>query len=99
MRSWILVGGNLLAAGLLALSLWKLLGGWKSLGGAVGCFVEDRHYPARHPLGGFRCLRCGTARACLSDFGLMDPGDPRVDVAVMKRREVEEQQRREGMRG
>jgi hypothetical protein len=36
------------------------------------CVFRGRHNPARHPLGGFRCLDCGAAGADLEDMGFED---------------------------
>jgi hypothetical protein len=33
------------------------------------CALRGRHNPARHPLGGFRCLDCGEAGRDLEDMG------------------------------
>lgn len=38
------------------------------------CFLRDRHNPARHPLGGFKCADCGAAGADLEEMGFEDAG-------------------------
>ena len=43
-------------------------------GRRVSCFVRGRHNPARHPLGGFRCVDCGRPGADLEDMGFHDGG-------------------------
>jgi hypothetical protein len=38
------------------------------------CLVRNRHNPARHPLGGFKCTDCGAAGADLEDMGFSGGG-------------------------
>lgn len=38
------------------------------------CFWRSRHDPARHPLGGFRCISCGLAGADLEAMGYRGGG-------------------------
>jgi hypothetical protein len=38
------------------------------------CFVRNQHHPGRHPLGGFKCVDCGTAGADLGDMGFDGQG-------------------------
>ena len=42
--------------------------------GSLRCFFRNRHEPARHPLGGFRCTVCGTAGADLEEMGFEGGG-------------------------
>lgn len=52
-------------------SLLVLAGAWLATRPATRCLLT-RHDPARHPLGGQRCRRCGAAFADLDDAGLID---------------------------
>jgi hypothetical protein len=36
------------------------------------CAIRQYHQPRRHPLGGFRCIDCGTAGADLEEMGFGD---------------------------
>lgn len=38
------------------------------------CLVRQHHRPKRHPLGGFRCMDCGTAGADLEEMGFTGSG-------------------------
>jgi hypothetical protein len=35
----------------------------------VRCFLRGHHNPARHPLGGFRCVECAATGETLADMG------------------------------
>jgi hypothetical protein len=38
------------------------------------CSMRSRHDPVHHPLGGFRCSRCGRFGATLEQLGFEDEG-------------------------
>jgi hypothetical protein len=38
------------------------------------CTLSEGHDPVRHPLGGFRCSRCGKSGASLEQFGFEGEG-------------------------
>jgi len=38
------------------------------------CTLSEGHDPIRHPLGGFRCSRCGKSGASLESFGFEGEG-------------------------
>ncbi|PYQ54812.1 MAG: hypothetical protein DMF78_04435 [Acidobacteria bacterium] len=38
------------------------------------CWLRSHHNPARHPLGGFRCLDCGAMGIDLRDMGYKELG-------------------------
>ena len=40
----------------------------------VRCTFRQGHDPVHHPLGGFRCSRCGTFGATLDQLGFEDEG-------------------------
>lgn len=69
--------GALLIAGLAGAALCSvvalgalLLQGATSVRGAFDCLREGNHDPVSHPLGGFRCARCGIPGADLGEFDM-----------------------------
>ena len=38
------------------------------------CWLRSHHNPARHPLGGFRCLECGAMGLDLREMGFQELG-------------------------
>lgn len=40
----------------------------------LACLFRGHPGVVRHPLGGFRCVRCLTPKASIDEFGLMDGG-------------------------
>ena len=48
----------------------QLFQGSTSIAGAARCLARGNHEPMRHPLGGFRCRRCGLPGADLGEFDM-----------------------------
>ena len=55
----------------------------------LSCLVRSSHNPARHPLGGFRCLDCGFVGVDLDEMGFADGGYVMPDRRLFSRRRSE----------
>jgi hypothetical protein len=77
-----MVGIYLIAITVVVLLLWETL---VYIYPELRCILDEGHRPARHPLGGFRCVRCGKPGADLASFGVF-LGSDNGDVKSHRRR-------------